>query len=100
MKSGGFLLKGVNKMKKITIMIIALLAAPKLHAAKVCVSEEHFKEMVRNVLPNNYYCSYSAGSRTGSGGYCWCFASGSWSYSGNNTSSGICPGICPDTCGV
>jgi hypothetical protein len=50
----------------------------------------------------NYSCSSSPTSRTGSGGACWCFASGSWSYSGNSGPNGdnVCPAYCPSYCGV
>jgi hypothetical protein len=85
-------------MKKFAMIMLALLAAPKLRAAKVCVSEAQFKAIYESVYPRSYKCSNSPTSHNdGTGSHCWCFASGVWSFSVHRSN---CPADCPYYCGV
>jgi hypothetical protein len=91
--------------KRIGFIIMAAMMAMSgsgAHAAKVCVSPAQFESIYNSVIlsKNTYYCSTSSTSRTGGNGqYCWCFASGSWSWSGND-SGNYCTTYCPGYCGV
>jgi hypothetical protein len=92
-------------MKKLAMIIIVLLAAPKLHAAKVCVSEAQFKAIYESAYPRKHYCSTSIStplSGNNTGRYCWCFVSNSWSYSGDDYQNyGLyCPDYCAESCNL
>jgi hypothetical protein len=89
--------------KQIGIVIATMMAITGgAHAAKVCVSDSKFEEMVRSVIPKNYFCSNSTTERTGEenrmSGACWCRVYGSsWTYTGahsDNCGNGQCQSIC------
>jgi hypothetical protein len=69
------------------------------NCVNVCKTSCGFPVLDDNV--KGFFCSTSSSQRvdtTDNSGYCWCFASGSWSYSGIN--HGNCPAGCPSSCGV
>jgi hypothetical protein len=83
--------------------VAAMMAiAGGAHAAKVCVSTAQFESIYNSAIlsKNTYYCSDSPDSHKKSGNYCWCFASGSWSYSSGNFYDGDCHTRCPKWCDV
>jgi hypothetical protein len=87
---------------------IAMLAETDLHAAKVCMADNLYYSFLNGY--HNWYChnsksgSLSLAANTtnhGSGGWCWCFTLGIWSYSGLIIEgSSFCAANCAEQCGV